>query len=778
MFHRLIKNDLKSNKVSMLVISLFLLLTVTLTLSASRLTISLLASIDQLVQTAKSPHLLQMHSGSVNEDRLKAFVRAHPEIAAYQLADFVNVEGRDIHINDRDSLQHSSQDNGFSSQNQLFDFLLDQENHRIHPQPGQVYIPLYYYNSGQIKIGDRLQVGRLQLTVQSFVRDAQMNAGLVSSKRFLLSEQDLATLKQEQIARTETLIELRVHKLSQISALETAYKNAGLEAQGPPMITYPTIKMINGINDALMILVFSLLGLAVIGITLLCMRFALLTKMEEDLQQIAIMKVMGLPQSFIKKVYLAKYLVLTAAALVLGWCLSQLLTSPLLQQMDRSMGPSPRLAYSSLLELGISLTICLLVIWLTSRPLKRFKKMTPGQALKQASAGAMSQEKRRQGLGLPRIPLWDHLFFALKNVLSHKKLYLTMLAVLSLISLIILLPANLYKTVADKSFTQYLGVGTSHILVDISQTKQLDSQADQLLEALQADPDLELVNQTKIQNFSYQDRRGQTQNLRVSLGNHQIFPVRYSQGRAPKKDKEIALSKLNANELQLKLGDRLTLQADGQEYNLKLVGIYSDLTYGGKTAKASFSVNQPQTLTALTAIQVKKGVNKAQKIRELKTRFPQYKVTDVNDFFHQTFDQTLNTLKLIRTGVFWVGLAIALILMTLFVYMIVIKDRTELALCRMLGFSKKALASHYLTALSLISLTSLALAYLLLLTLGQEICSLLLSSFGISQLQLILDPAQSFLILPAAMLLTGLAASIMGLRTLYQLDIGRYLRGD
>ena len=105
MFQRLIKNDLKENKVSMLVIGLFLLLTLTLSFAATRLTVSLTSSIERFVETAKSPHLLQ--------------------IASWQVTDFVNVEGSAIRINEKDSLQDSSQDNGFSSQNQNFDFLLD-----------------------------------------------------------------------------------------------------------------------------------------------------------------------------------------------------------------------------------------------------------------------------------------------------------------------------------------------------------------------------------------------------------------------------------------------------------------------------------------------------------------------------------------------------------------------------------------------------------------------------------------------------------------------------
>ena len=776
MFQRLIKNDLKENKVSMLVIGLFLLLTLTLSFAATRLTVSLTSSIERFVETAKSPHLLQMHSGNVNRERLQNFVQQHPEIASWQLTDFVNVEGSAIRINEKNSLQDSSQDNGFSSQNQNFDFLLDQNNQPAQPQPGQVYIPLYYYNSGKIKISDKIRVGKLRLTVQGFIRDAQMNAGLVSSKRFLISQTDLQTLKKEAFASNENLIAFRVHKLSQISTIEQAYKNAELESNGPPMITYPTIKMINGFNDALVILVMGLLVMAIIGMTFLCMRFALLTKIQEDLQQIAVMKVMGLPQSFISRVYLTKYYFCLALATIAGWGLSFLLSSPFKKQMALSMGQSPTPFYSYLLEMLVALLLCLLVFWLTARPLSSFKKKTPGQALRLASSNSLTATPSTPKMGLPSIPFLDRPYFALKTILNHKKLYLTILLIVSLISLLILLPASLYSTVMDKNFSQYLGAGQADVLVDISQTEDIDTKTAQLLKELQADKDIAEINQYQSQNFSYQDQQGQTQQLRVTLGNHAGFPVKYSQGRYPKNEHEIALSKLQAEELKLKVGDSLTLTVDGQPRKLKVVGIYSDLTYGGKTAKAVFVTKQAQTLNSLTTIHLKDASNKTQKINEWKKRYSNYKLTDVEDFFHQTFDDTLAMLRLIQTSVFWTGLSIVFILMTLFVYMIFTKDQADLALYRMLGFGSERLRSHYLLAVCFILMLALAIADLLLLSLGQEVCSLLLSSFGISKLQLIINKSLTFLWAPLTLLLSGLTAAHISLRALNKLEIGRYLK--
>ena len=72
-------------------------------------------------------------------------------------------------------------------------------------------------------------------------------------------------------------------------------------------------------------------------------------------------------------------------------------------------------------------------------------------------------------------------------------------------------------------------------------------------------------------------------------------------------------------------------------------------------------------------------------------------------------------LRLIQTSVFWTGLGIFFILMTLFVYMIFIKDQADLALYRMLGFGSERLRSHYLLAVCFILMLALAIADLRLL---------------------------------------------------------------
>lgn len=54
MFLRLIQNDIKANKISVLAIALFLFFRMTLVISATQLSTSLLTAVDQFVQTTKN----------------------------------------------------------------------------------------------------------------------------------------------------------------------------------------------------------------------------------------------------------------------------------------------------------------------------------------------------------------------------------------------------------------------------------------------------------------------------------------------------------------------------------------------------------------------------------------------------------------------------------------------------------------------------------------------------------------------------------------------------
>jgi putative ABC transport system permease protein len=300
---------------------------------------NLFGAIDNLMEESKAIHFLQMHSGGIDEEQLQNFADAQSNVESYQLARFLNVDASDILIGES-SLAGNIQDNGFSTQNETFDFLLDLNGAIIRPAAGEVYVPLGYMKNGQIKAGDTLTVCGVSLKVAGFLRDSQMNSDLAGSKRFLVSKDDFSRL--ESFGSMEYLIEFRLKDMAEFSAFQSDYFAAGLPSNGPPVISRSLLMMVNAVTDGLMIAVLVFISVLVIVVAFLCIRFTLLAKIEEDYREIGVLKAVGMRASRIAGLYTAKYGVIAGIACVAGFLLSLPLSIPLTENIRLSMGESGR----------------------------------------------------------------------------------------------------------------------------------------------------------------------------------------------------------------------------------------------------------------------------------------------------------------------------------------------------------------------------------------------------------------------------------------------------
>lgn len=92
MHGKLLWNDLKNNIIPTLNIALFIMLSTAFLATAGQLSAELLISMNQLFEKAQTPHLLQMHTGDLDRERLGRFVKTREEIDKYQVLEFWNVD--------------------------------------------------------------------------------------------------------------------------------------------------------------------------------------------------------------------------------------------------------------------------------------------------------------------------------------------------------------------------------------------------------------------------------------------------------------------------------------------------------------------------------------------------------------------------------------------------------------------------------------------------------------------------------------------------------------
>lgn len=768
MYYRIIRNDMLKSKVITLATMIFISAAAMLVSLAAILVVNLSGALDMLMTQAKTPHFMQMHSGEVNMARLTSFTEKNSNVDEFQVVEFLNIDGARIILGDR-SLANSVQDNGFSTQSEKFDFLLDLDGNIIHVSDGEIYVPISYMRDHTAKVGDKAFVSGKEFTVAGFLRDSQMNSSLASSKRFLLSAHDYAEIKN--LGSTEYLIEFRLKDMSALGAFETAYASAGLEANGPT-ITYPLLKMINALSDGIMIAVILLVSVLIVAIALMCIRFTLLAKIEEDYLEIGVMKAIGLRVSDMKHMYLAKYAAIAAVGSMIGFVLSLMFKGMLLENIRLYMGDSKNSSLASLFGFIGILLIFLAIMAFVNGMLRRFRKISAAEAIRYGSSHEKSAGAKQFRLSGNR---WfsTNVFLGIKDVLSRKKLYATMLVVLVLSSFIMIVPQNLYHTISSKSFIQYMGIGTYDMRMDIQQADHISAKTTEIVNSMKNDRDISKYAVLTTKTFKVKTEKGTEENIKIELGDHSVFPIYYSKGRAPAAETEIALSALNADELGKKVGERMTLTAEGVEKILTVSGIYSDITNGGKTAKAVFADSTADMMWSVICAELSDPSLIGQKVSEYKNSFAFAKVSDIDEFVEQTFGSTISSVKRASFASIMIALVITLLITLLFMRLLIAKDRYSIAVLKALGFTNSDVRAQYISRSVFVLIAGMILGTLLANTLGELLARTVISSFGASTFTFAIHPLSAYLLIPLMMIGSVLIATIISLTSAGQIKFPR-----
>lgn len=741
MKERLIRNDCKNNKPVTAAIICFMAVSAALMGLSVLLFGCLLNSIDRLMEKAETPDFLQMHSGEIDISALEAFAASRTDVGKMQVSRFLNLENGEITLGGH-SLANNSQDNGLCVQNRYFDFLLDPEGNRIRVYPGYVYVPVCYRSDYEIKTGDVMRIGTQELTVAGFLRDSQMNSMMASSKRFLVNELDYERLKP--LGKEEYLIEFKLQKGEDVNAFSTAYADAGLPGNGPT-ITYPLIRLMNALSDGMMILVILLVSAVILMISILCIRYILLTGLEKDKREIGMMKAVGISQRDIHGLYFSKFLILSCIGALIGMLCAFGVSIPLRRQMNELYGTPDNMGLICLLSAAGIIAVEGLILLSVHRTLRASDKLTAVEAL--FGTGRFEKRKNR------------YLFIAV----------ITAAAVA-----LILIPQNIASTLSSPHFVTYMGIGSSQIRIDVRQSDRIGTVSESILNEIKQDEQTEGAVLMETRSYRITTEDGREYSIPVEIGDHSQYPVSYSEGSYPVGNNEIALSVLNATDLGLGIGDFVTIgmeqKAGEKAVRCRICGIYSDITNGGKTAKACFETRDNSTPPMWSVIYV--TLKDPHEIKSWTDRYQDLfrnydafiRVTDISDYLNATYGQTI--IRIQKAAVVTM-IASALILATvvlLFIRLTIWQERGDCSLKKALGFVSADIRSSYLKKALIYVLAGTAAGVFLGVVPGQNLAGLFLGSLGASGFQFIIDPVRTFILVPALIVMVAVFAAGAGLK--------------
>lgn len=771
MLKRILLKDLTRNKVVTITLFIFILLASMLVSSSINIIIELTNSMTSLFQKSHTPHYVQMYSGKLQQKEIDKFSAKTPYIKKQQTSELLNVNGANIFLGNKvENQANSVLENSFTKQNDKFDFLLDMDNQIMQIKDGEIGVPVYYMKQSNLKIGDTIKIINgnffMEFTIKDFIRDSQMNPSLVTSKRFLISDNDWNTLKSN-IGESEYLIEFILDDINKISEFETLYQSTKLPQTGTS-VTYSIYKLLNSLSDGIVITIIILISILLITISILCLRFTLITTIEEDYREIGVMKAIGIQNGNIQNLYLIKYLLIASFASFLGYILSLFIDPLFTKNIYIYMGAIDKTIFSILVPFIGSVLVFLSVVFFCKVILKKFKKISVVNALR----GNRSTNSVKYGFSfqIHKNKITNtNILLGLNEVLKKITVYGLLCFVYTICIFIMIVPTNFLNTIKSPEFITYMGAGKSDIRIDLPQTKQTKHLFNSILEKISVDNDVKKYTSFTTSSYKIKNKDGKIENIKIENGNFRTFPLTYVKGSAPMKENEIALSVINANELEKSIGDNLSIFLKDKELILTVSGIYQDITYGGKTAKAMLPSSEDNILWHIVNLNLKPGVNVADKLKQYSINYYPAKITDMNNYTSQTLGSVISQLRLVIKLAVVISIAISSLITAMFFKMLIAKDTPQAAIMFSLGFSTKDIRIQYITRALLILIIGTVLGVIMANTLGQKTSGLLLS--GISNLQFVINPLIVYVLYPSVLILTVLTTIIVISRAINKIKI-------
>lgn len=773
-------------------IAVMIVLSAGLMASGAMMVERLVGGVDGLFAMAQPPHLLQMHKGDYDVDALESFAAEHPEIESWFIEEMVGFDGAAIAweraaTGERGDLSDSLVDNLFVSQNTEFDFLVDTEGAVPQPVDGEIYVPVVYLQRYDLQVGDELTIatstGSQALTIAGFVRDAQMASSLSSATRFAVSPTDLQALAAAGGGVREIIVEYLLTDPALASELEVAYASDPALPMNGEGVTYTLIRMLNVLGDGLAAITLMFVALLLVAIALLNVRFVIRGRLQEEVRQIGVMKAIGLPERVISRMYLTRYLVLTALGCVVGGVLA-VLALPVLTsgvQVNYAAGAfGLRTGVVLLLALAV---VAAVVVVSCRRVLRRVRRVQVVDALVHGSLLDPRQAARRSRRAARRVRRTSLISapggsvarrLALLDLRAEARQWVLVPIVFFLAAVVMGLPAHLLTTLSSPSFVTHLGVPQADVRVDLQHTDDLGAVRTEVAAAVQQDDRITEVRQFAQVLLDVQVAEG-WRTMPVELGDYSQPTIEYSQGRAPTRG-EIALSIINADNYGVTVGDSMTLRSGGEVSSVVVSGIYPDVTSGGDTAKMAGDPTSVATAYVMF-VDVAEGVDPVALAAEYDEAFPAAAVRPMAEFMGQTMSQMTGAVRSAAVLACVLGLAIATLIIALFMQLRLTRERRAMGTMSAIGFSVAEILAQLHGKVLVAAAAGTVLGTAAAFALGSPFMSLLMSAAGLGVATLPLVPnLMGTLTYPIVLVVAGLLAAVAATARLCGTDTSAWLR--
>ena len=579
-------------------------------------------------------------------------------------------------------------------------------------EKGEIYIPQGLCTSMGCDIGDKLEVetidGFHEFTVKGLVVEPVNGGMTMGLKIVFVSDDDYAALHRDAVAmsdakRCSDFRLLQIYKADK-SMSDSQFKNQLNRDTGIVDYANFSIQRAQSYNYTYISVDMILSGLLIfvgflVAIVIIVLAHSISTGIEMEYTSLGMLKAQGFTSGKIKAVFALQYLV----AQIIGSVIGTVLAVPVIMFFGDVFRPIIGIpsrnsvsAFKSILFIAGVLAVSALFIALASR---KIGKISPMKAI----SGGKNDVYFSNRLNAPLSKKALTPSLAFRQFTSNKRRYIATIIIVSILMFFMITMNVMGASVTSKSAMENMGMPIAELNIDYKEDVP-DSTV----------KDIESI----IEKHTAIERKYNLKNMYMSLNGSEYMSIIYknpeslmmSEGRYPKYDNEIALTQILADELDLKIGDKITVSNQGKKLECIVTGLYNHMFDLGLNFSIPFEAAQKLGVQdVLCCAYSLKEPSKCMAIAdEIEEKYPDILTVSASET--DSFVELYSTARNAMTGVIYaVSVLFSLVVVMMVCKKAFLQERRDIGIFKSLGFTSSKLRLQFAVRFLIVSLAGSAL---------------------------------------------------------------------
>ncbi|MDE6620478.1 MAG: ABC transporter permease [Lachnospiraceae bacterium] len=639
---------------------------------------------------------------------------------------------------------------------------LDGEGNDLTLSPGEAALSRGLMERNKLQIGDKVQINLsdkifvYQIAVQC--KDIMFGNEMSGMGRFVFCREDYDKMMMD--CTNATMAIYGINTTEPEKTLES------LNQQGFETVanTYESsIYSLMYVFDMIVAALLIVIGICLILISLMILRFSLSFTLEENYREIGVMKAIGMRNFSIQKLYLVKYFAVVSAGALAGCFVS----IPVGKFMTESVSKNMVLGDSAG-SLGINL-ICgaVIIVFVTGMCVLftgKLKKVSALDAIRNGGNGERYQ--RRRGLSLyKRRFMGTVVYLGLNDILCNMKRYLVLFLTFCISFVLITVPLNTLTTMESDEMASKFNLDPNAAVyienVEAAREEPYHSTADleralRRIESEMAEKgyDAELsVGALIFCSFILNDE-GRTVKLLTyyPIGDNGSY-CEYEEGEAPVLENELAFSKRIMEMYHLKIGDTVTTRLNGKEQKFIITGYYSDYMQLGESCRINPAVDLSNEISGYwkTNVVMDTDLTQRQMADRLKEEFPQYEWITAQEAVDDNIGSIKDTMRAMQIPMTVMLCVLIMLISLLMMKLFIVREKGQLAMLKSIGWRNQDIRMWLVMRMVWVVILSMIFAVPLSMLCNRFILRNIFAIMG-AELQIQVDPLKAYVFYPAVLL--------------------------